>query len=52
MSIIFSLVGIVVVLGIASTIYVDGDFSSTLENTKIFGYKILDTIEIWRSDFQ
>jgi hypothetical protein len=50
LSIIISMIGIIVVLGIVSTIYVDGDFSLTLENTRNFGYKILDTIEIWRSE--
>lgn len=47
MSIILTLIGIVVILGIVSTIYVDGDFQLTIENAKEFGYKILDTIKIW-----
>jgi hypothetical protein len=50
MSIIVSLVGVIVVLGIVSTIYVDGDLQLTIQNTKDFGYKILDTIDIWRSE--
>jgi len=50
MSIIISLIGVIVVLGVVSTIYVDGDLESTLENSKDFGYKILDTIDIWRSE--
>jgi hypothetical protein len=50
MSVIISLIGIIVVLGIVSTIYVDGDLSLTLENTKNFGYKVLDTISIWSSE--
>jgi hypothetical protein len=48
MSIIFTLIGIVILLGIVSTIYVDGDLQLTVENTKEFGTKVLDTIDIWR----
>lgn len=48
MSTILTLIGIVVILGIVSTIYVDGDSQLTIENAKEFSYKILDTIEIWR----
>ena len=48
MSLIISIVGIIIALGIVSTIYVDGDLESTLQNTKEFGFKILDTIDIWR----
>ncbi len=49
MSIILTLIGIVLVLGIVSTIYVDGDSQLTIENAKEFGHKILDTIDIWRT---
>lgn len=48
MSIIITLIGIVILLGIVSAIYVDGDLQLTIENTKEFGYKIIDTVEIWR----
>ena len=48
MSIIIALIGIVIFLGIVSAIYVEGDLQLTIENAKEFGYKILDTIEIWR----
>ncbi len=50
MSITISVIGIIVVLGIVSAIYVDGDLPLTLENTKNFGYKVLDTLVIWRSE--
>ncbi len=49
MSIVFTLIGIVILLGIISTIYVEGDLQLTTENTKEFGHKILDTVKIWRS---
>jgi len=48
MSVIITLIGIVILLGLVSAIYVDGDSQLTIENTKEFGHKILDTIEIWR----
>ena len=47
MSIILTLIGIVLVLGIVSTIYVDGNSQLTIENAKEFGHKVLDTIDIW-----
>ena len=49
MGIIFTLIGIIVVLSIASTIYVDDSSELTIENAKEFGYKILDTVELWRA---
>ena len=48
MSMVITLIGIVILLGIVSAIYVDGDLQLTIENTKEFGHKIVDTIEIWR----
>ena len=48
MGIILTLIGIIVVLSIASTIYVEDNSQLTLENAKEFGYKILDTVELWR----
>ena len=48
MSIIISLIGIIIFLGIVSAIYVEGDLQLTIENTKEFGHKILDTIEVWK----
>ena len=48
MSIVVTLIGIVILLGIVSAIYVDEDLQLTIENTKEFGHKIIDTIEIWR----
>jgi len=48
MGIIMTLIGIAVLLGIASTVYVDNDLELTIENGKEFGHKILDTVEIWR----
>ena len=44
-----TLIGIVIVLGIVSTIYVEDNSQLTLENAKGFGHKILDTVELWRS---
>ena len=49
MSIIVTLIGIIVLLGIISAIYVDGDSQLTIENAKEFGHKVLDTIDIWRT---
>jgi len=49
MSLILTLIGIVIFLGIVSAIYVDGDLQLTIENTKEFGHKIIDTIDIWRT---
>ena len=49
MSIILTLFGIIVLLGIVSAIYVDGDSQLTIENAKEFGHKILDTVEFWRA---
>ncbi len=46
MSIILTLFGIIVLLGIVSAIYVDGDSQLTIENAKEFGHKILDTVEL------
>ena len=48
MGMIITLIGIVVVLSIFSTIYVDDNSELTIENAKEFGYKILDTVELWR----
>ena len=49
MGIVFTLIGIVILLSIASTIYVDDSSELTIENAKQFGYKILDTVELWRA---
>ena len=49
MGIIINLIGIVILFSIASTIYVEGNSQLTIENAKEFGYKILDTVEIWRN---
>ena len=49
MGIVFTLIGIVVVLSIVSTIYVDDNSELTIENAKEFGHKILDTVELWRA---
>jgi len=48
MGIVFTLIGIVVLLSIASTIYVENNSELTIENAKEFGHKILDTVELWR----
>ena len=48
MGIIITLIGIVVILSIVSTIYVEDNSQLTIENAKEFGYKILDTVELWR----
>ena len=49
MSIVVTLIGIVILLGIVSTIFVDGDLQLTIENAKEFSHRILDTVEIWRA---
>ncbi len=49
MSIVVTLIGIVILLGIVSAIYVDEDLQLTIENAKEFSHRILDTIEIWRA---
>ena len=48
MGILTTLIGIVVLLGIVSTIYADGNLELSIDNAKDFGQKFLDTIEIWR----
>ena len=48
MGLVVTLIGIVVILSIISTIYVDDNSELTIENAKEFGYKILDTVELWR----
>ena len=48
MGMIITLIGIVVILSIVSTIYVDNDSELTIENAKEFGHKILDTVKLWR----
>ena len=48
MGMIITLIGIVVIFSIVSTIYVDNNSELTIENAKEFGYKILDTVELWR----
>ena len=49
MGIIITLIGIVVLLSVVSTIYVDDNSQLTIENAKEFGHKILDTVELWRA---
>lgn len=49
MGTILTLIGIVIVLGIVSTIYVEDNSQLTIENAKEFSHKILDTVELWRS---
>ena len=44
MGIVLTLIGIVILLSIVSTIYVDDNSQLTIENAKEFGYKILDTV--------
>jgi len=48
MGIVVTLIGVIVLLGIVSTIYVDNNSELTIENAKEFGHKILDTVELWR----
>jgi len=48
MGIVVTLIGIIVILSIVSTIYVDNNSELTIENAKEFGHKILDTVELWR----
>jgi len=49
MGIVWTLIGIVVILSIVSTIYVEDSSQLTIENAKEFGHKILDTVELWRA---
>ena len=49
MGLVVTLIGIVVILSIVSAIYVDDNSQLTIENAKEFGYKILDTVELWRA---
>ena len=49
MGMVITLIGIVVIFSIISTIYVDDNSELTIENAKEFGYKILDTVELWRA---
>ncbi|MBC8502944.1 MAG: hypothetical protein H8D35_07490 [Nitrosopumilus sp.] len=43
-----TLIGIIVILSIVSTIYVEDNSQLTIENAKEFGHKILDTVDLWR----
>ena len=47
MGVVFTLIGVIILLSIVSTIYVDDNSQLTIENAKEFGYKILDTVELW-----
>ncbi len=49
MGIVWTMIGIAVLLSIVSTVYVDDNSQLTIENTKEFGHKILDTVELWRA---
>ena len=49
MGIVVTLIGVIVLLGIASTIYVDNNSELTIENAKEFSHKIIDTVELWRA---
>ncbi len=49
MGMIITLIGVIVLLSIVSTIYVDNNSELTIENAKEFGHKILDTVELWRA---
>ena len=49
MGTVITLIGIVVILSIVSTIYVDNNSELTIENAKEFGHKILDTVKLWRA---
>jgi len=49
MGIVVTLIGVIVLLGIVSTIYVDNNSELTIENAKEFGHKILDTVKLWRA---
>ena len=49
MGIIITLIGVIVILSIISTIYVDDNSELTIENAKEFGHRILDTVELWRA---
>jgi len=48
MGIVVTLIGVIVLLSIVSTIYVDNNSELTIENAKEFGHKILDTVKLWR----
>ena len=48
MGMIITLVGVIIILSIVSTIYVDNNSELTIENAKEFGHKILDTVNLWR----
>ena len=48
MGLVVTLIGIVVILSVVSTIYVDNNSELTIENAKEFGHKILDTVNLWR----
>ena len=50
MGILGTVIGVIVLLSIGSAIYAEGDTSLTIENAKDFGQKLLDTINIWRSE--
>ncbi len=49
MGIVWTMIGIAVLLSIVSTIYADDNSQLTIENAKDFGYKILDTVDLWRA---
>ncbi len=49
MGIVVTLIGVIVLLSIVSTIYVDNNSELTIENAKEFGHKFLDTVELWRA---
>jgi hypothetical protein len=49
MGIVWTMIGIAVLLSIVSTVYVDDNSQLTIENAKDFGYKILDTVDLWRA---
>ena len=49
MGTILTLFGIIVILGVVSTIYVEDNSQLTIENAKEFGHKILDTVDLWRT---
>ena len=49
MGTILILIGIIIILGIVSTIYVEDNSQLTIENAKEFGHKILDTVDLWRA---
>ena len=49
MGIVWTMIGIAVLLTIISTIYVDDSSELTIESAKEFGYKIINTVELWRA---